>query len=152
MQKLSINITDEKETENLAVSIAPLIKAPLWMSLSGNLGSGKTTFTRYLLHSMGHSGAVKSPTYSLVECYDLPGKSFYHMDLYRLSDPEELEYLGIRDYQHQQTIALVEWPEKGQGFLPGFDINLTITMEQGERTFEFTALTANGESLLQAIE
>ena len=101
--------------------------------LHGDLGTGKTTFVRGLLRHLGFEGTVKSPTYALVEPYHIAGRDIYHFDLYRLADPEEVEYMGGRDYLSSDALCLIEWPERAQGFLPPESLNLFIQHDDTER-------------------
>jgi tRNA threonylcarbamoyladenosine biosynthesis protein TsaE len=132
---------------------------PMMIHLSGPLGAGKTTLVRGLLIALGHAGAVKSPTYTLVEPYQLPLGRCYHFDLYRLTVAGELEGLGIRDYLAEQALCLIEWPEKGAGFLPAADLHIQIdylddigngTVGAGRR-LTFTPHSAQGITLLQRL-
>lgn len=107
--------------------------------LSGDLGAGKTTLVRGLIRRLGHQGAVRSPTYTLVEPYDSIEPPVVHLDLYRLSDPEELEYLGLRDLLERRGLILVEWPERGRGVLPPADIELAIAHCDDRRRVRISA-------------
>ncbi|PVX39893.1 tRNA threonylcarbamoyladenosine biosynthesis protein TsaE [Pasteurella langaaensis DSM 22999] len=116
--------------------------------LNGELGAGKTTLSRGMIQGLGHQGNVKSPTYTLVEEYHLQGKRIYHFDLYRLSDPEELEFMGIRDYFSADSICLIEWAEKGKGLLEEADILVNITYADTARHIELIAQTAQGAQII----
>ncbi|TQV73030.1 tRNA (adenosine(37)-N6)-threonylcarbamoyltransferase complex ATPase subunit type 1 TsaE [Aliikangiella marina] len=127
-------ISDERATEKLGREIAALLPKKCLIFLNGPLGAGKTTLVRGILRAAGHQGSTKSPTYTLVEPYQLEDCLFYHFDLYRLGDPEELEYIGIRDYLDEQAVCLVEWPEKGLGFIPQADLTIELDYEGESRS------------------
>ncbi|MCW8943732.1 MAG: tRNA (adenosine(37)-N6)-threonylcarbamoyltransferase complex ATPase subunit type 1 TsaE [Sedimenticola sp.] len=120
--------------------------------LKGDLGAGKTTLARGFLRGMGHTGAVKSPTYTLIEPYEIAGKRYYHLDLYRLADPDELEYLGLRDLLEEEAVLLVEWPEQGADALPIPDILVSIHYEEKGRELKIEAKSAHGNSVLAALQ
>lgn len=119
--------------------------------LEGDLGAGKTTLTRGILRAMGHEGAVKSPTYTLVEPYSFGDKVLYHFDLYRLADPEELEYMGFRDYLAQGNYCLIEWPERGEGILTAPDLRVMIAVNGAGRRISIAGCSAKGQQTLTAL-
>ena len=111
--------------------------------LSGELGAGKSTFARGVLRALGAQGAIKSPSYTLVETYALPEVNAVHLDLYRLIDPAELEHLGLADYHRQGFLWLIEWPERGAGRLPAPDLHFQLSItEQGHRIERIETSTA----------
>ncbi|MDH1468953.1 tRNA (adenosine(37)-N6)-threonylcarbamoyltransferase complex ATPase subunit type 1 TsaE [Shewanella sp. GD03713] len=152
MTELTFQLNNEDETIAVGQKLARHIQAPLTLYLTGDLGAGKTTLSRGLIQGLGHKGAVKSPTYTLVEPYELDGVEVYHFDLYRLNDPEELEFMGIRDYFTDSSLCIVEWPDKGDGLLPDADIHLHLNYVNQGREIQIRALTESGKKLLAAIK
>lgn len=118
--------------------------------LRGALGAGKTTLVRGFLRALGHVGAVRSPTYTLVEPYETPPLTVWHLDLYRLGEPEELEYLGIREEIGGEVVFLVEWPERGLGVLPPADLEILITYQDVGRAVDLQAGSVRGQELIAA--
>lgn len=122
-------LADTAATEQFGGELRGLLPAQALVFLQGDLGAGKTTLVRAYLRAAGFMGAVKSPTYTLVEEYALKGQTIYHFDLYRLTEPEELEWIGIGDYFSQPCLCFIEWAEKGQGFLPPPDTIIRLEAE-----------------------
>lgn len=146
----NLTLSNEQDTARFAQALTQSVKAGL-IFLIGDLGAGKTTLTRYWLQSLGHQGAVKSPTYTLVEPYTIEGQSVFHFDLYRLQDPYELELMGIRDYlEADNCLSLVEWPSKGEGVLPEADVVIEINAHDEIREVVITAHDNVITSLQQA--
>jgi tRNA threonylcarbamoyladenosine biosynthesis protein TsaE len=148
---LERKLAAEADTERLGAALAPKLRTGLVLFLHGELGAGKTTFVRGILRGLGYTSAVKSPTYTLVEPYDLAGLTIYHFDLYRLNDPEELEFLGVRDYLAGNGVCLVEWAERGAGVLPAPDVDIVIERQEEGRVARLTSRTDNGAMLLRGL-
>ena len=138
---MKIILLNEHDTEQLGSELWRVLPDKGLVFLSGELGAGKTTLTRGVLRASGHTSAVKSPTYTLVEEYDTPKGKFFHFDLYRVKDPEELEWIGIRDYLEQQSLCFIEWPELGKGHLPVPDIVITMKTEGEGRIVKIDVLS-----------
>ncbi len=146
-------LPDEAATVAAGSAIGRALTSGAVVFLVGELGAGKTTFTRGALRALGHAGAVKSPTYTLCEPYDLANsEQFCHLDLYRLSDPEELEFLGIRDYVASGAMLFIEWPSKGEGWLPTPDLQVALVDSNNGRELTITVLTGIGEAVLTRMD
>ena len=156
MKQLDYFLADEEATIAMGLALATVVKTKLKQGvvvfLNGDLGAGKTTLSRGFVRGMGHKGNVKSPTYTLVEPYDLADWHVYHFDLYRLSDPEELEYMGIRDYFEDNCCCLIEWPEKGRGLLAKEDLIINIAYIGEQRNISLNASTEKGVNLLKELK
>lgn len=127
---MRLRLADEAATRALGEQLARALPAgldgPFFVALEGPLGAGKTCLARAFLRALGHSGPVRSPTYTLLEPYEFGDRTVSHLDLYRLSDPGELEFLGIEDLFSAGHVLLVEWPERGVGFLPAADLAIQL--------------------------
>ncbi|RLA44617.1 MAG: tRNA (adenosine(37)-N6)-threonylcarbamoyltransferase complex ATPase subunit type 1 TsaE [Gammaproteobacteria bacterium] len=145
---LDIIAPDEASMVACGAQLAAACEPGLVVFLQGELGMGKTTLSRGFMLALGHSGAVKSPTYTLVEPYRLAELQVYHFDLYRLGDPLELEFMGIRDYFTEESICLVEWPQRGTGVLPPADLVINIEREGLGRRLTLRAATALGSTVV----
>jgi len=133
----SIEVKNEEQMHKLAAEYASELKCGQVIFLYGDLGAGKTTFVKGVLKALGYNGNVKSPTYTLVESYEFDNFDIYHFDLYRLVDPEELEWIGVRDYFDAGGVCFIEWPDKGRGFLPNDADKIYIKYQKQGRTIEF---------------
>ncbi len=143
-------VADEAETLVVAAQLGQLLACRGIVYLKGDLGAGKTTFSRGILRSYDYKGAVKSPTFTLVEPYDLQWGQVYHFDLYRIADPEELEFVGIDDYLVGGHLCLIEWPERGEGFLPDADLIVELTLSEGDgRHIQMQGLSQQGEQVCE---
>jgi tRNA threonylcarbamoyladenosine biosynthesis protein TsaE len=148
---LTLALIDEAATLKFAAQLALAMQPNLNIYLHGNLGAGKSTMVRGLLHALGYLGKVKSPTYNLVESYSVANCQFYHFDLYRFNDEEEWEVVGFRDYFNAQSVCLVEWPEKAENCLPTPDLNVVFEIKDVGRSVNLSAHTHQGSAVLKAV-
>jgi tRNA threonylcarbamoyladenosine biosynthesis protein TsaE len=148
---MKLELADAAATERLGARLAGSI-TPAIVYLRGDLGAGKTTLARGFIHALGYAGKVKSPTYTLVEPYACERCPVFHLDLYRLADAEELEWLGLRDMLEEPALLLVEWPERGNGILPPADLTIDIGYSGNAREAHLTAASRVGKQLLTGLE
>lgn len=144
----TFNLPDEAATQDLAVRVADTLDTGLVVYLDGDLGAGKTSFARALLRRLGVGERIKSPTYSLVESYPLTTGHAWHLDLYRIADPGELEWLGLDALSDPDALVLVEWPQHGAGALPGADLIVHLAHAGDGREARFESLTPRGQALV----
>jgi len=150
---MKLHLADAAATEALAsklLAVLPANTAGWTLLLEGELGAGKSTFARALITAMGHLGAVPSPTYTLVEPYQLADRRVYHVDLYRISSEEELRYLGWSELE--DGLRLVEWPDRAPGLASAADLRLSLSYEESGRDAEFKGLNKRGEVVVKRLE
>jgi len=144
-------LADAAATEAFGAHLAAVLAGGEVVHLRGALGAGKTTLCRGLLRALGHAGAVKSPTYTLVESYACGARRVHHFDLYRLRDPLELEDLGVRDYLDGEALLLIEWPERGDACTPPADLVIELAEQAGARRIRWSASSPRGEAIVAAL-
>ena len=151
MSELTLHLADEEAMVAFGGQLASITQGHGLIFLEGDLGAGKTTLSRGIIRGLGHTGAVKSPTFTLVEPYEIGDIRAFHFDLYRLVDPEELEYMGIRDYFDEDALCLIEWPQQGAGFLPKPDLTITIRPHNTGRALTLSPQGSRGEAWCAAV-
>lgn len=148
---LRIDVPDADAMEALGARLAKACSGAALITLEGELGAGKTTLVRGMLRGLGHQGKVKSPTYTLVEPYEIGTRRVYHFDLYRLGAATELDDIGLRDYLDAESLCVVEWPDRGGARLPAPDLRIVIDYTGTGRTVTLTGQSNRGRVLLEAI-
>ncbi len=144
-----LELDDVAATESLGATLWQRLPEKSLVFLNGELGAGKTTLVRGVLRAAGYQGAVKSPTFTLVEEYEIAERKILHFDLYRISDPEELEWIGIDDYMAQKSLCFIEWAQLGEGVLPCPDLILTLTLQGQKRLAQLLPVSQNGQKVIQ---
>ena len=142
---------DEPALVEVAAALASLVGNGGVILLQGELGAGKTTFARALLGKLGVGERIKSPTYSLIETYQLVTMQVHHLDLYRIADAEELEWLGLPDLVAGPSLMMIEWPERGEGALPPADLRIQLAHVGERRNLRMTAVSALGQAWLKRL-
>lgn len=148
---LVLDLGDEAASQQLGQRLAATLPARAVVHLQGDLGAGKTTLARALLRALGVEGAIKSPTYTLIERYPVEGGEVAHLDLYRIADPEELSFLGLDELADSARLWLVEWPDRGAAFLPDADLRIRLAVAGAGRRAELQALSPQGTEWLAAV-
>lgn len=145
-------LPSELDTDALGNDIASLIRDGIIIYLVGDLGAGKTRLAQGIIHGLGFSGHVKSPTYTLVESYRVNDSAIFHFDLYRLMDPMELEFMGIQDYFDYDNIILIEWPDKGAGMIEQADVRIHLDYAEQSRKVLLTSETERGAAVINKLK
>lgn len=150
-EPVKVYLPDEAATLEFAGHFYRVLPPGCLVYLRGNLGAGKTTFVRGYLRAAGYQGKVKSPTFTLVEEYFLQNHTIYHFDLYRLTDPEELEWMGMRDYLRPDALCFIEWPERGVGVLPQADVEIILDIDGPSRNLSVLPISHSGYNLTDTL-
>lgn len=146
--EMALELVGEAAQLAFGETLAACLPRQAVLYLEGDLGTGKTTLARGILRGLGHRGSARSPTFTLLEPYALGDRRLYHLDLYRLTDPEELEYLGLRDLLAEEALWLIEWPERGQGALPPADLLVRLDFGDTSRQLRLLARSAQGADVV----
>lgn len=144
-------VTNDEHMEMFGVIFSECFKEGGLVFLRGDLGAGKTTLVRGIMRGLGYLGVVSSPTYALIESYKVGSIEIHHMDLYRLTCSEELDFIGARDFFGDKSLCLIEWPERGLGFLPVSDLTIEITPEHVGRTLKVFSQSSRGDYMYNAL-
>ena len=152
MVALKLFLPDEAATLALGARFAPVLEPGLTIYLRGELGAGKTTLVRGILRALGHPGPVKSPTYALVELYDVSRLHLHHFDFYRFNDPREWIDAGFRESFNGRTVSLIEWPERAAGSLPPADVEIALELHASGRNAALTSSSVAGQKCLTLLE
>ena len=147
-----VNVCNETETLVLGRKIADVIDFPIIITLVGDLGAGKTTLTRGMLGQLGHLGHVKSPTFSIVEMYEILSLRIAHFDMYRITDEQELEFFGFKEYFDTTDLIVIEWPNRISGLDFSIDIEITITIKNNSRDLTLTSRSDSGSLVLKKLK
>ena len=147
-----INLPTELASEKMAARLSACVLPPLVLTFSGDIGAGKTTLIRAMLRSLGVQSAIKSPTFSLVESYQLADLHIHHFDLYRIHDENELDYIGFRDYFVDNAICCIEWPKRAVSYLDWADLEITLSLKGTGRDMQIHAYSPAGAAILSCLE
>lgn len=148
---MEVLLPDAESQTAFGKRLAAILPSQMVIHLHGDLGTGKTTLARGILRGLGYQGPARSPTYTLIEPYEIGPRRVYHLDLYRLADPEELDYLGLRDLLGEAAIWLVEWPERAAGLLPAADLTIRIEYQREGRRLTLSPCNERTQELIGSL-
>ena len=153
MSKITLQLCAESEVEMVCLGkrIAKALNYPIVITLAGDLGAGKTTLARGILNQLGHSGHVKSPTFSIVEIYEINSCRVAHFDMYRVKDPEELQFFGFHEYFDVSDLILIEWPEQISTVEIGIDLEIKFMTVGNTRNLIFKSMSESGDITLNKL-